>query len=455
MATAAPTYAQPDLDRVMVVNSDEAVVRLVSAQLKAMGAQVVDAYQDGDAAWTALSSNTYAMIITDWSLPGLSGLAFLNRVRSLPQYQMVPMLIVSSLLERDDFRLLQEFAVTALLEKPFTKIRLDGALESLVEERDWYRRHHQALHKVFADRDVSKLEAAVRKLLDSSPNPTPVLITAARLCSKAKVYKTAEKLLRRALEHDAQSVVALNELGKALHASGNPRGAREMLRVANRISPQNFQRLCLLGEVELNLKDLDAARGYFKKALAIDPDGTKAKAGLTLVKNAALVDTPAHELLGQSFASILNTMGIALVRSGKLERGIEQYRASLAFIDDNSSAAKVAFNLGLGYLRSGQPRKALPWFRKSEKLASADFVRSKAYVKALTKKKKKAQAANGAAAPAVAQAPAAGAQEYVPGLAAPLDTPQPAAPPTDPGAADATSAPAAAPAPAKTGAKAA
>src|SRR5690606_33589344 len=118
----------------------------------------------------------------------------------------------------------------------------------------------------------------------------------------------------------------MNELAKVFHAKGQHKKALDLLQNANRISPQNITRLCLLGEVELNLKDPESARAYFEKALDIDPHHEIAKSGIVISDNMAeMMESPEMDRVPRSFASMLNSMGIAFVRSGEYQRGIEQY----------------------------------------------------------------------------------------------------------------------------------
>lgn len=423
--TLGTTTPAPNMERVLVVDDDDTMLRLVAAHLQGLGYQEVECFSDGESAWAAMVAKPFSLLISDWKLPGMSGLTLFNRLRSHRRYRHVPVLVISGFLERNDFRLLQEFALTNLLEKPFSKNKFETTLKTLHAERLWYKEHQKLMEGLFADSSSDGLKN-LERLIASSPNPTPVLIMAARYLAKHQQFAAAEKCLRQVLDSDPESILALNELGKLLFRSGDTRGARDALRIAQRFSPQNFQRLCLLGEVELNLSEPEAARRYFDQALQLDPESKKARAGKTLAENAMSVQVTAGEQISHSFASMLNTVGVALVRSGRIDKGIEQYQASLAFIRDNNNAARVAFNVGLGYLRSGQPHKALPWFQKSDSLAPGEFRRSENYVRELTRQRERAKFTPAPPPPApAAAAPATrtSGQEYVPGMGAPSETP--------------------------------
>jgi tetratricopeptide (TPR) repeat protein len=143
----------------------------------------------------------------------------------------------------------------------------------------------------------------------------------------------------------------------------------------------------MLGEVELNLNDPETARVYFAKALVIDPDSDLAHAGIVVADNMdEFVPLTNAAGIPRNFASLMNTMGITFVRNGQFSKGIEQYRSAMYFLENSEDNAKVAFNLGLGFLRWGRPKDALPWFRKSEQLVGDGDSKSAGYVKLLLKK---------------------------------------------------------------------
>lgn len=379
-----------ELKRVLVVDDDEVARNLIANYLRKLGVEKVDMLEDGDDAWSSLQEFTYECIVLDWKLPGLSGMALFNRIRRLRQYRTTPMLVVSGFLEKDDFRLLQEYPCTALMEKPFTKVLFENKLAELVREKEWYGQNVALVDTLLdaVQRDAGKTESLLKQLLKKAPNPIPLAVLVARRLIDAEMFASAEKVLRGVLKVDADCIVAMNELGKVLHHMGRYKQSLEMLRNATKLSPQNLARLCLLGEVELNLRDPESAKAYFDKVLEADGDDDVAKSGNIVARNMEeAMEAPTAAHVAQSFASIMNTMGIAYVRGGDFKRGIEQYKAAMPFLHESNDSARVAFNLGLGFLRWGKPEAALPWFQKSEQLATDGFAKSAGYVAKLMQSK--------------------------------------------------------------------
>jgi tetratricopeptide (TPR) repeat protein len=258
-----------------------------------------------------------------------------------------------------------------------------------VAESIWYGQNATLIDAVLqaVKFDGKKAEQMIREIAKKAPNPVPLAVLAARRLVKNDMLDSAQKILQMILEKDDRCVPALSELGKILHMNGEHHAALDVLRAATKLSPHNIKRLCLLGEVELNLNDPESARLFFAKALVIDPESEMAHAGMVVADNLdEFVPASSASNVPRNFASLMNTMGITFVRNGQFSKGIEQYQSAMYFLEKNEDNAKVAFNLGLGFLRWGKPKDALPWFRKSEQLVGDGQSKSAGYVQLLLKK---------------------------------------------------------------------
>ncbi len=399
---------------VAVIDDDELIRNLVTNYFKKLGAEVVDQYADGQEAWLALQEKQYDFVVLDWKLPRLSGLALFNRLRKLSTYKSVPILVVSGFLEKSDFRLLDEFPFTYLIEKPFPHVKFLEEVEKLQEEMAWSYKNAgivSSLSELMHD-DPKKAVSTINKLIAKAPNPLPIGITAARRFESLGMIAEAEATLNKLLEFDENSIVVMNELAKVYLRKKRYKNASEMLRRAHKRSPVNMNRICLLGEIELNLRDPYAAQEYFRSALEIDDENSIAKSGVVVSENMIeMIRSPEPVEMGQSFASILNSIGIGMVKKGNFAEGIEQYQSALAFLHSNIDSARLAFNMGLGYLRWGKPSSALPWFEKSEEIGGSDFTRSNGFVRKLKSAKTVDSIAAEEAATAIDEGPSFGPAE--------------------------------------------
>ncbi len=369
---------------ILVVDDDEGVRNIVASYLKNLGQANVQVVEDGEACWDKLAAEQVDFVVLDWQLPKLSGMAILNRMRKDPRMRMTPVVVVSGLIDKSDFRLLEEFPVTKLLEKPFTRTLFNNLFNELRAEYDWYIKHQALMESLFSalqNQEGDTAKKLIAQVAKQAPNPIPVILLSAKMMLDAGFVKQAIDVLDALLRNDAKSLRALNLLGQAYHKLGRHKNALEVLSKAQGISPSNVERLCLLGELELNLRDPDAARKHFTKALSVDHDDQVARSGLVVAENMiSLLDGNDLGKVPQGFASLMNTLGITLVRNGEFDKGIAQYKAAMSFLHSDRDAGRVAFNLGLGYLRWGKPTDALSWFKKSESLSPEIREKSGSYI---------------------------------------------------------------------------
>jgi DNA-binding response OmpR family regulator len=66
--------------RILAVEDDNVTRMVLEALLLSLGHQVV-MVEDGEEAWAVLSKEKVEVVISDWELPGLSGLELCSRIR--------------------------------------------------------------------------------------------------------------------------------------------------------------------------------------------------------------------------------------------------------------------------------------------------------------------------------------------------------------------------------------
>ena len=366
----------------IVIEDDEAIQELVYSILKDMGVQKIDMFNDGQEAWHALAKNVYGFVILDWKLQGVNGLTLYNRLRQNPKYWKVPILSISGFIQQKDFRLLEEFPFTRLLEKPFPVKNFKQTIHDLDAEIQWFNRSKSLIQQVLLgfDSEGDESVAALTDLLDKSPNPLPLALSFVRNLYDQHRFDDAEKVLIAVLRQNPESLIAKTELGRVYLNQAHFKKASDILSMAKDQSPQNVGRLCLIGQAKLNMADYDSARKHFEHVLEIDPEHEEAQVGCSVLKG--IKEFKSHKSVNQApqtFAALMNNIGISLVRTGNVEGGIDHYNAAWQCVFGIQSKVKISFNLGLGYLRQDYPEEAFQWFKLSNQLADGSFEKAKRY----------------------------------------------------------------------------
>lgn len=117
--------------KVLVVDDSPTMRRIVINALRRIGyADTIEA-SDGLTALGKLNSSV-GLIITDWSMPEMSGPDFTRAVRSHPSGRSVPILMVTTRGAREEIVAAVDAGVTSYIHKPFTPPALKEKIERVL-----------------------------------------------------------------------------------------------------------------------------------------------------------------------------------------------------------------------------------------------------------------------------------------------------------------------------------
>lgn len=134
----ARAIASAERGRVLVVD-DDSVVRSVSAALLTRRGFMVDSVGDGSEALERLATSPqdYRFVLLDITMPGLSGIEVLQRLRATEREQSrapVTVFLMSGYSAQDVTRDLGDLVFSGFLQKPFTLADLDALLSMLDDQ---------------------------------------------------------------------------------------------------------------------------------------------------------------------------------------------------------------------------------------------------------------------------------------------------------------------------------
>ena len=116
---------------ILCVDDSASIRQMVTFALQSAGYRAETAV-DGADALTKLSGNPLALIITDLNMPTLDGIGMIRKIRALPAYAGVPIVMLTT--ESDDTKKQEGKAAgaTGWLVKPFDQARLLAVVSKLV-----------------------------------------------------------------------------------------------------------------------------------------------------------------------------------------------------------------------------------------------------------------------------------------------------------------------------------
>ena len=111
--------------KVLVVDDEEEIRSILIDHFKSAGYRVVDSAVDGQEALektqrAVKDGDRYDIIVSDWRMPRLTGMQFLEKMRKNPFYEKTPFVMLTSMDEGEQVRQAIDAGVTDYIMKPFS-----------------------------------------------------------------------------------------------------------------------------------------------------------------------------------------------------------------------------------------------------------------------------------------------------------------------------------------------
>jgi CheY-like chemotaxis protein len=104
---------------VLVVDDDDMTLRIFRMILKSMGFVNIKLINSASEALEYLKNTKKVdLIITDWVMPDISGIEFIERIRANPLYDNIPILMASGISDPEEIEEALAAGVTSFLVKP-------------------------------------------------------------------------------------------------------------------------------------------------------------------------------------------------------------------------------------------------------------------------------------------------------------------------------------------------
>lgn len=132
-AGASVQYQAHPRHRILVVDDDSDIRLLYTNALAHPGCHV-DTAEDGAAGWEAIQDNNYNLLITEYSLPGLTGVELVRKVRAA--HMAVPVVMTAIRLPTQELARDPSLKLAAVLPKPFYISELLETVKAVLHATD-------------------------------------------------------------------------------------------------------------------------------------------------------------------------------------------------------------------------------------------------------------------------------------------------------------------------------
>ena len=119
--------------KILVVDDFSTMRRIVKNLLGDLGFKNIDEADDGNTALPKLQTGGFDFLVTDWNMPGMTGLDLLKAVRADPNLASMPVLMVTAESKREQIIEAAQAGVNGYIVKPFTAATLEEKLNKIFE----------------------------------------------------------------------------------------------------------------------------------------------------------------------------------------------------------------------------------------------------------------------------------------------------------------------------------
>ncbi len=107
--------------RALVIDDSKAMRNILRGILKQIGFEVFEAADGKDGLKRLDEIGSPDLILVDWNMPGMDGLAFVRAARAIDCYRNTPLMMVTTETEFSQIQLALDAGANEFVMKPFTK----------------------------------------------------------------------------------------------------------------------------------------------------------------------------------------------------------------------------------------------------------------------------------------------------------------------------------------------
>jgi two-component system, chemotaxis family, chemotaxis protein CheY len=125
----------PKKTRILIADDAEIIRQVIQQYFVDLGYEDVEAVEDGEKAWERLrqaqnEGNPFELVLSDFTMPKMTGFDLLKQVRSNPAFREVPFILLSAESDRERVMEAIQLGVSQFVVKPFNFATFTEALKT-------------------------------------------------------------------------------------------------------------------------------------------------------------------------------------------------------------------------------------------------------------------------------------------------------------------------------------
>lgn len=323
----------------------------------------------------AFKSGRKPLLLIEREIDGVLAVEFISYLRV--DYPDIPIIVLTTEIERDGLVLLHEMGVSNFITKP---ISVNGMIEKVAFTIKPPSRMGELLDKgkqFVRDREFDKALALADKVLEiKAQSPAGLMLRGDALKGLGRGPE-ALSAYEEAARGGPMYLEPIKKLAQ-FHAEKDDKAtALKYLEQLDKLSPLNIDRKVEIGGIHISMGKAARAKIYFDTAgkLATRQSMTKVSNIYKGIAEMCLKNAPElaevylrqglearHGVLDTSDLGTFNSLGIALRQQGKWEEAIKEYKKALKIAPEDEN---LHCNVAMAYMDGKNPEKAASWLDKA------------------------------------------------------------------------------------------
>ncbi|VAW73285.1 Chemotaxis regulator - transmits chemoreceptor signals to flagellar motor components CheY [hydrothermal vent metagenome] len=119
--------------KILIVDDFSTMRRIIKNLLRDLGFSNTDEADDGNTGLPKLQSGNFDFLVTDWNMPGMTGIDLLRAVRADERLKELPVLMVTAEAKKEQIILAAQEGVNGYIVKPFTAQTLKEKIDKIFD----------------------------------------------------------------------------------------------------------------------------------------------------------------------------------------------------------------------------------------------------------------------------------------------------------------------------------
>lgn len=122
--------------KILIVDDMSTMRKIIKNMLTKMGCKQLDEADDGLPAWDMIQQayeigQPYEFIVSDWNMPGMTGLDLLKKLKADERFNTLPFLMITAEAEQSNVIIAVKAGVSNFIVKPFSIVTLKEKIDKI------------------------------------------------------------------------------------------------------------------------------------------------------------------------------------------------------------------------------------------------------------------------------------------------------------------------------------